>query len=220
MKWDVRRYSLPRRHSVGVISRYILSSTRIVMMTSSFGNIFRVTGFLSPVTGEFPAQGPVTQSFDVFFDLGLDQQFSKQWRRRRFETPWRSLWRHCNVLWSNACGQLGYKACSSMNAFAYAITMGLTVNPGCKHILPLLWRHNGRDGIWNHQPHDCLLSRLFRCRSKKTSKLRVTGLFVGNSPVTGEFPPQMASDVENASIWWRHHAFELRCSFTHFLIIQ
>ena len=98
------------------------------MMTSSFGNIFRVTGFLSPVTGEFPAQGPVTQSFDVFFDLGLDQQFSKQWRRRRFETPWRSLWRHCNVLWSNACGQLGYKACSSMNAFAYAITMGLTVN--------------------------------------------------------------------------------------------
>ena len=41
--------------------------------------------------------------------------------------------------------------------------------------------------------------------SKKTSKLRVTGLCVGNSPVTGEFPAQMASNAENVSIWWRHH---------------
>ena len=69
----------------------------------------------------------------------------------------------------------------------------------------LQWRHNGRDGISNHQPHDCLLNRLFRCRSKKTSKLRVTGLCAGNSPVTGEFPAQMASNAKNASIWWRHH---------------
>ena len=52
----------------------------------------------------------------------------------------------------------------------------------------LQWRHNGRDGVSNHQPHDCLLNSLFGCRSKKTSKLRVTGLCVGNSPVTGEFP--------------------------------
>ena len=67
------------------------------------------------------------------------------------------------------------------------------------------WRHNGRDGVSNHQPHDCLLNRLFGRRSKKTSKLRVTGLCAGNSPVTGEFPAQMASDAENVSIWWRHH---------------
>ena len=40
----------------------------------------------------------------------------------------------------------------------------------------LQWRHNGRDSVSNHQPHDCLLNRLFRRRSKKTSKLRVTGL--------------------------------------------
>ena len=39
----------------------------------------------------------------------------------------------------------------------------------------LKWRHNGRDGVSNHQPHDCLLNRLFKCRSKKTSKLRITG---------------------------------------------
>ena len=49
-------------------------------------------------------------------------------------------------------------------------------------------RHNEHDGVSNHQPYDCLLSRLFRRRSKKTSKLRVTGLCAGNSPVTGEFP--------------------------------
>ena len=39
----------------------------------------------------------------------------------------------------------------------------------------------------------------------KTSKLRVTSLCAGNSPVTGEFPAQMASNVENLSIWWRQH---------------
>ena len=52
---------------------------------------------------------------------------------------------------------------------------------------------------------DCLLNRLFRRRSKKTSKLCVTGLCAGNSPGTGEFPAQMASNGENVSIWWRHH---------------
>ena len=40
---------------------------------------------------------------------------------------------------------------------------------------------------------------------KKTSKLRVTGFCVGNSPVTGEFPAQRASNADNVSIWWRHH---------------
>ena len=60
----------------------------------------------------------------------------------------------------------------------------------------LRWRHNGRDSISNHQPRHCLLNRLFRRRSKKTSKLRVTGLCVGNSPGTGEFPAQMASNAK------------------------
>ena len=69
----------------------------------------------------------------------------------------------------------------------------------------LLWRHNGCYGVSNHQPHDCLLNRSFRRRSKKTSKLRVTGLCAWNSPVTGEFPAQMASNTENVSIWWCHH---------------
>ena len=66
--------------------------------------------------------------------------------------------------------------------------------------------YNGRNGVWNHQPHHCLLNRLFRRRSQKTSMLRVPGLCAGNSSVTGEFPAQMASNAENVSIWWRHHA--------------
>ena len=69
----------------------------------------------------------------------------------------------------------------------------------------LLWRHNGHDGVYNHQPHECLLNRPSRRRSKKTWKLRVTGLCAGNSPETGEFPAHMASNAENVSIWWRHH---------------
>ena len=71
----------------------------------------------------------------------------------------------------------------------------------------LQWCHNGHDSVSNHQPHDCLLNRLFKRRSKKTSKLRFTGLCAGNSPGTGEFPAQMASYAENVSISWRHHDF-------------
>ena len=48
------------------------------------------------VTGGFPSHKPVTHSFDVFFDLRLNKRLSKQWRRLWFETPSRSLWRHCN----------------------------------------------------------------------------------------------------------------------------
>ena len=69
----------------------------------------------------------------------------------------------------------------------------------------LQWHHNGHDGISNHQPHHCLLNRLFGRRSKKTSKLRITGLCAGNSPGTGEFPAQMASNADNVSILWCHH---------------
>ena len=70
----------------------------------------------------------------------------------------------------------------------------------------LHWRHNEHDGVSNHQPHGCLLNHLFRRRSKKTSKFRVTGLCVGISPGPG----QRDSYAENVSIWWRHH--DLRCT--------
>ena len=70
-----------------------------VMTTSSNGNISALLALSagnSPVTGEFPAQRPVTRSFDVFFDLRL-KRLSKRSRGWWFETPSRQLWRHCNV---------------------------------------------------------------------------------------------------------------------------
>ena len=69
----------------------------------------------------------------------------------------------------------------------------------------LKWRHNERDGVSNHRHFDCLLNPFFRRSSKKASKLHATGLCVGNSPVTGEFLAQRASNAENITIWWRHH---------------
>ena len=70
------------------------------MMTSSNGNIIRVTGplcgeFAGP--GKFPAQRSVTRSFDVFFDLHLNKRLSKQPWGWWFETPSWSLWRQCNA---------------------------------------------------------------------------------------------------------------------------
>ena len=71
----------------------------VCMMTSSNGTIFRVTGplcgeFTGP--GEFPAQRPLTRSFDVFFDLRLNKRLSKQPWGWWFETLLWSLWRQCN----------------------------------------------------------------------------------------------------------------------------
>ena len=70
---------------------------------------------------------------------------------------------------------------------------------------PLQWRHNQAHGVSNHQRLHCVLNYWFRRRSKTTSKLRVTGLCVGNSPVTGECPAQKSSDAENVFIRWHHH---------------
>ena len=69
----------------------------------------------------------------------------------------------------------------------------------------LQWRHNEHDGFSNHRHLGGSIKRLFRWRSKKTSKLRVTGLCEGKSSVTGELPLQRTSYAENVSIWWRHH---------------
>ena len=69
----------------------------------------------------------------------------------------------------------------------------------------LQWRHNEHNGASNNRRLDGLRNRFFRRRSKKASKLRVTGLCERNSPVTGDFPTQRASNAKNASIWWRHH---------------
>ena len=82
------------------------------------------------------------------------------------------FWVTINTAWSNQCQWSDHERWQA------------------NQLTALQWRHKGRDGVSNHQPHYCLLNCLFWLRSKKTSKLRVTGLCEGNSPVT---------------IWWRHH---------------
>ena len=91
-------------------------------MTSSNGNIFRVTGpmcgeFTGP--GEFPAQRPVTRSFDVFFHLRLNKRLSKQPWGWWFETPGWSVWRHRNVWWQ--INALSYYSLDQMTSRTYSL---------------------------------------------------------------------------------------------------
>ena len=61
-----------------------------------FSALLAICAGNSPVPGEFPAQRPVTRSFDILFDLRLNQRLSKQSWDWWFETLSRPLWRHCN----------------------------------------------------------------------------------------------------------------------------
>ena len=92
-----------------------------IMMTSSNGNISALLVLCvgnSPVTGEFPSQRPVTRIFDVLFGLHLNKRLSKQSRRRWFETPSDSLWRHCNDNTTYTC--ISYNMRSSCLLFCNA----------------------------------------------------------------------------------------------------
>ena len=82
-------------------------------------------------------------------------------------------------------------------------------------VMSLQWRHNECDSVSKHRRRDCLLSRLFRRRSKKTWKLCVTGLCAGNSMVAGEVPAWRASNAEIVSIYWPHHGVT-RCVIPSF----
>ena len=109
--------------------------------------------------------------------------------------PCDAIWRHNKlVTFSSVYGFVAWPPFRVNNS--PSIHHIWTINPST-----LQWRRNDHDGVSIHEPH----GSLFRRRSKKTSKLYVTGLCVENSPVTGEFPAQRASNAENVSIWWRHH---------------
>ena len=107
-------------------------------MTSSNGNIFRVTGplcgeFTGP--GEFPAQRPVTRSFDVFFDLRPNKRLSKQPWGWWFETLSWSLWRQCNVCLTDH-GNTGC-LCNGFITFCY-----VTMNGNNHNILDFSGNYN------------------------------------------------------------------------------
>ena len=117
----------------------------------------------------------------------------KQSRLCWFETPLCSLWRHCN-------GPCGWR--SDYNVQFITVTSWWA-----------RWRVKS--------PALPLFTKPFiQCRSKNTSKLRVAGLWAGNSPVTCELPAQMASNAENVSIWWRNHVQSQENVFAHPVIYR
>ena len=82
----------------------------------------------------------------------------------------------------------------------------------------LQWCHKESDGISNHRCLNWLLTCSFRLRSRKTSKLRITGCCEGNPPETIGFPSQRASNTENVPTWWHHHGCEQLTQFTDMYI--
>ena len=106
------------------------------MMTSSNGNIFRVTGPLCGEftgTGEFPTQRPVTRSYDVFFDPRLNKRLSKQTWGWWFETLSSSLWRQCNDI-------LGASRTSHVLSYGHIDNV---------NVMSSLWKHkNFKLGAW------------------------------------------------------------------------
>ena len=106
------------------------------MMTSSNGNIFRVTDPLCGEftgQGEFPKQRPVTRSFDVYFDLRLNKMLSKQQWDWWFETPSLSLWRNCYGHIRSSSGHRngkssGWLPWSSLGTLKLALTSPVTTN--------------------------------------------------------------------------------------------
>ena len=144
------------------------SNDTSVMMMSSNGNSFRVTG---PLWGEFTShlRIPLKKARDAELWCFL-------WTasEQTIETTaiWDAiLWRHCNVK-------------STYTGVSFTLFNGLVLSRFVSSFMPwvrwLIWIKH--DSVSNHQPNHCLLNRSFRRKSKKTSKLRVTGLCVGNSP--------------------------------------
>ena len=153
-------------------------------------------------TGEFPAQRPLTQSFDVFFDLCLNKWLSKQPWGWWFETLSWSLSRHCNDFIDTNL------VISRSNITRYwkhlRATYGVVFSEFFGEKIP---RDNYNDVIMG-----AIASQITSLTIVVSRKLRVTGLCAENSPVTDEFPAQMASNAENVSIWWRHHVLRVYCS--------
>ena len=110
---------------------------------------------------------------------------------------------------------------SDSNILKWLFSVASAVYPtNYGRVLPLQWRHTGRDGVSNLWRLGCLLDRLYMHISKKTSTLHVTGLCERNPPIT----TQSAHTAENVSIWWRHHGalphFAWSCAyFIHMMVM-
>ena len=129
----------------------------------------------SPVTGEFPTQRPVTRRFDVFFDLRLNKWLSKQWWGWWFETPWGSLWRHCNVFPSLFCSVEPTSTPSPMPALVRVMAWCCQA---ASHYPNQCWHKYVNNLLISWWRHDMITfsSLVIHCE--------------GNQPITGGFPSQ------------------------------
>ena len=233
----------------------------------TFSALLAISAGNSSVTGEFPAQRPVTRSFDVFFvicarinswvnngeagnlrhhrtnyDVIVMGNIDRSPAERIVYTNARltkciyllncvslytvmvcvakqNAW--CVLHVFSTIHNIG--VCYSKTSYYSKYQMGIHENDTSiffqirelRYIYCAIYAWNIRntfqccrnesDGVSNYHRLECLLNRLFRGRSKKTSKFRVTGICEGNSQVFGEFPAQRASNAKNFIIWWRHH---------------
>ena len=156
--------------------------------------------FMIGVTRDYPHKWSVMRRFDAFVVSSPNKLFNEQLSWRWFETPYCS----CDVTVLTWPG-------------------GFPRPPQCVVTSPgVRWMHQCEETMCYSRIHcsDVMINAMVSIitgvsivystvcsgRSKKISKLRVTGLCEGDSPVTGEFSAQRASKGENVSIWWRHHA--------------
>ena len=170
----------------------------------TFSALLAICAGNSPVTDEFPAQRPATLSFDVFFDLRLTKWLSKQWWRWWFETPTRSLWRHCNgnqVVRYNT-SQQNKELISVLNLKLLQIKIGqplcvhgATSNGHTSQQLPQLRKSQQRESWWRHQM-ETFSALLAICA--------VSGEFPTQRPVTRSFDvfSDLRLNKRLSKQWW------------------
>ena len=163
--------------------------------------------------GEFPAQRPVTRSFDVFFDLRLNKPLSKQPRGWWFETPTWSLWRQCNattgiLLCYNWLVYTGlFPRCFIIVNFIDDTTRNVLVNKNDSLSTILEFLHHSTV-TWTLHRLKSQITRLFTqqivyVNNIQNMKARYSlVLREGNPPETGGFPSKMISNAENDHISW------------------
>ena len=148
-----------------------------------FSALLALCGGNSPVPGEFPAQRPVTRSFDIFFDLRLNKRLSKQSWGWWFETPSWSLWRQCNVSVQYYVLQNNFQFL--LNS-VYWLTVPLNSKTPYLHVLSIL-QYIMTNGTVKQRSVSTMTSWHWNI-------FRITGPCDGKSMV--DFPSQMASKTE------------------------
>ena len=152
-----------------------------------FSALLAICAGNSPVIGEFPAQRPVTRSFDVFFNLHLNKWLSKQSCGWWFETPTCPLWCHCNGYCFNYLPTFTCGTCFKISVWC----IYSAYKPSHEH-----------HGVSIYQQPD----NLFRLTTKRIPKIHIIGPLWGEPPVAATWiPSQMTSNAESVFTSWRHH---------------